>query len=113
MGDLFTSPANINITVDANFAGDETHVQNVSSVNAANQAFANGATNVTISVAESGDPETIVLPNTLESVTLTIENYPTDRDLTIDYSNAEGAQKPASLSITAVSYTLSEPTRPY
>lgn len=101
VGDLFTSPANINITVDSNFAGDETHVQNVSSVNAANQAFANGATNVTISVAESGDPETIVLPNTLKSVTLTIKNYPTDRDLTIDYSNAEGAQKPASLSITA------------
>lgn len=101
VGDLFTSPANINITVDSNFAGDETHVQNVSSVNAANQAFANGATNVTISVAESGDPETIVLPNTLESVTLTIENYPSDRNLTIDYSSVTGAEKPASLSITA------------
>lgn len=101
VGDLFTSPANINITVDTNFAGDETHVQNVSSVNAANQAFANGATNVTISVTESGDPETIVLPNTLESVTLTIENYPSDRNLTIDYSSVTGAKKPASLSITA------------
>ena len=101
VGELFTSPANINITVDSNFAGDETHVQNVSSVNAANQAFANGATNVTISVAESGDPETIVLPNTLESVTLTIENYPSDRNLTIDYSSVTGAEKPASLSITA------------
>lgn len=101
VGNLFTSPANINISVDSDFAGDETHVQNVSSVNAANQAFANGATNVTISVAESNDPETIVLPNTLKSVTLTIKNYPTDRDLTINYSNAEGAQKPASLSITA------------
>ena len=101
VGELFTSPANINITVDTNFAGDETHVQNVSSVNAANQAFANGATNVTISVTESGDPETIVLPNTLESVTLTIENYPSNRNLTIDYSSVTGAEKPASLSITA------------
>lgn len=102
VGDLFTSPASINITVDSNFEGDNNEViQNVSSIAAANTAFANGATNVSISVAENGDPETIVLPNTIKSVTLTIESYPATRDLTIDYSSGTGAAKPASLIVTA------------
>ena len=99
VGDLFTSPASINITVDSGFEGDIN--KNVSSVDAANEAFENGATNVCISAAEDGDPETIVLPNTIKSVTLTIENYPETRDLTIDYSSVTEAAKPASLIVTA------------
>ena len=99
VGDLFTSPASINITVDSGFEGDIN--KNVSSVDAANEAFENGATNVCISAAEDGDPETIVLPNTIKSVTLTIENYPATRDLTIEYSSVPGAAKPASLTVTA------------
>lgn len=102
VGNLFTSPASINITVDSNFEGENNEViQSVASVEAANTAFANGATNVSISVAEDGDPETIVLPNTIKSVTLTIESYPATRDLTIDYSSVTGAAKPASLIVTA------------
>ena len=99
VGDLFTSPASINITVDSGFEGDIN--KNVSSVDAANEAFENGATNVCISAAEDGDPETIVLPNTIKSVTLTIENYPATRNLTIEYSSVPGAAKPASLTVTA------------
>lgn len=99
VGNLFTSPASINITVDSGFEGDIN--KNVSSVDAANEAFENGATNVCISAAEDGDPETIVLPNTIKSVTLTIENYPATRDLTIEYSSVPGAAKPASLTVTA------------
>lgn len=98
VGDLFTSPASINITVDSNFEGD---IKSVSSVAAANEAFENGATNVCISAAPDGDQEIIVLPNTIKSVTLTIENYPADRDLTINYSSVTGAEKPASLIVTA------------
>lgn len=98
VGDLFTSPASINITVDSGFEGD---IKSVSSVDAANEAFENGATNVCISAAEDGDPENIVLPNTIKSVTLTIENYPATRDLTIEYSSVPGAAKPASLTVTA------------
>lgn len=102
VGDLFTSPASINITVDSRFDGDNNEViQSVASVAAANTAFANGATNVSISVAKDGDPETIVLPNTIKSVTLTIESYPADRNLTINYSSVDGAAKPASLIVTA------------
>ncbi|MDY5318921.1 MAG: DUF6562 domain-containing protein, partial [Candidatus Egerieousia sp.] len=97
VGDLFTSPASINITVDSNFEGD---IKSVSSVAAANEAFENGATNVCISAAEEGD-HTIVLPNTIKSVTLTIENYPATSNLTIEYSSVPGAAKPASLIVTA------------
>ena len=98
VGNLFTSPASINITVDSGFEGD---IKSVSSVAAANAAFASGATNVCISAAGDGDQKTIVLPNTIKSVTLTIESYPADRDLTINYSSVDGAAKPASLIVTA------------
>lgn len=101
VGNLFTSPASINITVDKNFEGENNEViQNVSSIAAANTALENGATNINISniTASEASNTTLQMPATPESITVSIESIESTANLTIE-KPATGSN-PASVAVT-------------
>ena len=101
VGDLFTSPASINITVDSRFDGNNNEViQNVSSIAAANAALTSGATNINISnitASEAVDTK-LQMPATPESITIAIENIESTANLQIE-KPATGSN-PTSVSLT-------------
>ena len=103
VGNLFTSPAEVNITVDPAFdTPDYDVVVGAANLAAANKAFANGATSVTVEEIVSGDPDVIVLPKTSEGVTITLPQAPDGKSITIKYDDAAAAeQKPQTLKVTA------------
>lgn len=88
VGELFTSPANINITVDKNFTQPDNNeiVTNVGSLAAANTALANGATNIQISNVTSSEAGTtkLKMPATPESITVTIDEIDSGANLQIE-----------------------------
>ena len=88
VGELFTSPANINITVDKNFTQPDNNeiVTNVGSLAAANTALAHGATNIQISNVTSSEAETtkLKMPATPESITVTIDEIDSGANLQIE-----------------------------
>ena len=101
VGDLFTSPASINITVDSRFDGNNNEViQNVSSIAAANAALTSGATNINISniTASEATRTTLQMPATLESINISIESIESSANLTINQP-ATG-DNPASVAVT-------------
>ncbi len=88
VGELFTSPANIDITVDKNFTQPDNNeiVTNVGSLAAANTALANGATNIQISnvtSSEAGNTK-LQMPATPESITVTIDEIDSGANLQIE-----------------------------
>lgn len=103
VGNLFTSPAEVNITVDPAFdAPDYDVVVGAANLAAANEAFANGATAVTVEEIVSSDPDVIVLPKTSEGVAITLPQAPDGKSITIKYDNTAAAgQKPQTLKVTA------------
>ena len=103
VGNLFTSPAEVNITVDPAFdAPDYDVVVGAANLAAANEAFAKGATAVTVEEIVSSDPDVIVLPKTSEGVTITLPQAPNGKSITIKYANdAAAVQKPQTLKVTA------------
>lgn len=103
VGNLFTSPAEVNITVDPAFdAPDYDVVVGAANLAAANDAFANGATSVTVEEIVSGDPDFIVLPKTSEGVAITLPQAPDGKSITIKYDDTAAAgQKPQTLKVTA------------
>lgn len=103
VGNIFTSPAEVNITVDPAFdAPDYGVVVGAANLAAANDAFAKGATAVTVEEIVSGDPDVIVLPKTSEGVTITLPQAPDGKSITIKYDDAAAAgQKPQTLKVTA------------
>lgn len=101
VGDLFTSPASINITVDSRFDGNNNEViQNVSSIAAANAALTSGATNINISniTASEASNTTLQMPATLESITISIESIESTANLTIEQPTS--GSNPASVAVT-------------
>ncbi len=88
VGELFTSPANINITVDKNFTQPDNNeiVTNVGSLAAANTALAHGATNIQISNVTSSEAGTtkLQMPATPESITVTIDEIDSGANLQIE-----------------------------
>lgn len=88
VGELFTSPANIDITVDKNFTQPDNNeiVTNVGSLAAANTALANGATNIQISNVTSSEAGTtkLQMPATPESITVTIDEIDSGANLQIE-----------------------------
>lgn len=101
VGDLFTSPASINITVDSRFDGNNNEVvQNVSSIAAANAALTSGATNINISnITASEAVETkLQMPATPESITIAIENIESTANLQIE--KPDNDSHPASVAVT-------------
>lgn len=103
VGSLFTSPADINITVNPAFGNPDENVvvKNVSNISAANDAFASGATSVNVSEITTTDPDEIILPATTSEVSLTLPAAPERKTITIKYP-AGASEVPASLYITAV-----------
>lgn len=103
VGNLFTSPAEVNITVDPAFdAPDYDVVVGAANLAAANEAFAKGATAVTVEKIVSGDPDVIVLPKTSEGVAITLPQAPAGKSITIKYDDTAAAgQKPQTLKVTA------------
>ena len=103
VGNLFTSPAEVNITVDPAFdASDYDVVVGAANLAAANEAFAKGATAVTVEEIVSSDPDVIVLPKTSEGVTITLPQAPDGKSITIKYDDTAAAgQKPQTLKVTA------------
>lgn len=103
VGNLFTSPAEVNITVDPAFdAPDYDVVVGAANLAAANDAFAKGATAVTVEEIVSSDPDVIVLPKTSEGVTITLPQAPDGKSITIKYDDTAAAgQKPQTLKVTA------------
>ncbi|MDD5963636.1 MAG: hypothetical protein PUC92_06745 [bacterium] len=103
VGELFTSPASINITVDKNFEGENNEViQNVSSIAAANTALENGATNINISniTASEASATTLQMPATPESITVSIESIESSANLKIEQPTTAGSSNPASVAVT-------------
>lgn len=103
VGNLFTSPAEVNITVDPAFdTPDYDVVVGAANLAAANEAFANGATAVTVEEIVSSDPDVIVLPKTSEGVTITLPQAPDSKSITIKYDDTAAAgEKPQTLKVTA------------
>lgn len=103
VGNLFTSPAEVNITVDPAFdAPDYDVVVGAANLAAANEAFAKGATSVTVEEIVSSDPDVIVLPKTSEGVAITLPQAPAGKSITIKYDDTAAAgQKPQTLKVTA------------
>ena len=103
VGNLFTSPAEVNITVDPAFGTpDYDVVVGAANLAAANDAFAKGATSVTVEEIVSDDPDVIFLPKTSEGVTITLPQAPDGKSITIKYAEAAAAgQKPQTLKVTA------------
>lgn len=103
VGNLFTSPAEVNITVDPAFdTPDYDVVVGAANLAAANEAFAKGATSVTVEEIVSSDPDVIVLPKTSEGVAITLPQAPDGKSITIKYDDTAAAgQKPQTLKVTA------------
>ncbi|MGM9781635.1 MAG: hypothetical protein ACI3Y7_07265 [Candidatus Cryptobacteroides sp.] len=103
VGNLFTSPADIQIEVVPGFNNPDENVvvENVSNITAANTAFASGATSVNVTEITSSDPDAIILPATTSEVSLTLPAAPADKNITIKYAD-DATVYPAALNITAV-----------
>lgn len=101
-GNLLTSTADFNVEIDPGFETPDINVEsvNVSSVKAANEAFAAGKTNVTITAVEDDDPADIVLPKTQDAVGIVIPA--TTKALKLVYAaDATDTEKPKNVSVDA------------
>lgn len=106
VGNLFTSPAEVQIKITPGFGtpDNDVVVENVSSIAAANEAFANGATAVNVTNILSSEDTNIVLPKTTNGVSLTLPAVPAGKTVTIKYADgASEGQKPQTLTVNATS----------
>ena len=106
VGNLFTSPAEVQIEIIPGFGtpDNDVVVENVSSIAAANEAFANGATAVNVTNILSSEETNIVLPKTTNGVSLTLPKVPAGKTVTIKYADgASEGQKPQTLTVNAKS----------
>ena len=106
VGNLFTSPAEVQIEITPGFGTPDNDIviENVSSIAAANEAFANGATAVNVTNILSSEETNIVLPKTTNGVSLTLPAVPTGKTVTIKYADgASEGQKPQALTVNAKS----------
>lgn len=104
VGNLFTSPAEVQIEITPGFGtpDNDVVVENVSSIAAANEAFENGATAVNVTNVLSSENTDIVLPKTTNGVSLTLPAVPTGKTVTIKYADdASEGQKPQTLTVNA------------
>ena len=106
VGNLFTSPAEVQIKITPVFGTPDNDVviENVSSLAAANEAFANGATAVNVTNISSSEDTNIVLPKTTNGVSLTLPAVPAGKTVTIKYADgASEGQEPQTLTVNAKS----------
>lgn len=101
VGNLFTSPAEVQIEITPDF---ETPDNIVGTLSSANEAFAAGVTTVTVNEITSSDPDVIVLPKTTETVTINLPAAPAGKSITIRYADsATESEKPQTLTVNATS----------
>lgn len=101
VGNLFTSPAEVQIEITPGFGTPDNIVGTLSS---ANEAFAAGVTTVTVNEITSSDPDVIVLPKTTETVTINLPAAPAGKSITIRYADsATESEKPQTLTVNATS----------
>lgn len=101
VGNLFTSPAEVQIEIIPGFGTPDNIVGTLSS---ANEAFAAGVTTVTVNEITSSDPDVIVLPKTTETVTINLPAAPAGKSITIRYADsATESEKPQTLTVNATS----------
>lgn len=101
VGNLFTSPAEVQIEITQGFGTPDNIVGTLSS---ANEAFAAGVTTVTVNEITSSDPDVIVLPKTTETVTINLPAAPAGKSITIRYADsATESEKPQTLTVNAKS----------
>lgn len=101
VGNLFTSPAEVQIEIAPGFGTPDNIVGTLSS---ANEAFAAGVTTVTVNEITSSDPDVIVLPKTTETVTINLPAAPAGKSITIRYADsATESEKPQTLTVNATS----------
>ena len=116
VGNLFTSPAEVQIEITPGFGTPDNDIviENVSSITAANEAFASGATAVNVTNISSNEDTNIVLPKTTNGVSLTLPAVPAGKTVTIKYADgASEVQKPQTLIVNATSadaITIEAPT---
>ena len=106
VGNLFTSPAEVQIEITPGFGtpDNDVVVENVSSIAAANEAFANGATAVNVTNISGSEDTDIVLPRTTNGVSLTLPAVPAGKTVTIKYADgASEGPKPQALTVNAKS----------
>lgn len=106
VGNLFTSPAEVQIEITPGFGTPDNDIviENVSSIAAANEAFANGATAVNVTNISGSEETNIVLPKTTNGVSLTLPAVPAGKTVTIKYADgASEGQKPQALTVNATS----------
>lgn len=107
VGNLFTSPADIDISVDPGFSTPDNDVviKNVASIADANTALAGGATSVKIAevTATEAGSTTLKMPATAESISIEIENIESAANLQI--VAPESGSNPKSVSVTIPSTT--------
>ena len=116
VGNLFTSPAEVQIEITPGFGTPDNDIviENVSSIAAANEAFANGATAVNVTNISGSEETNIVLPKTTNGVSLPLPAVPAGKTVTIKYADgASEGQKPQALTVNATSadaITIEAPT---
>ncbi|WP_051082679.1 DUF6562 domain-containing protein [Butyricimonas synergistica] len=98
-GNLLTKAGNINVTIDPNFEDNiDQNVYKVQNIAEANEAFANGATNVIVTEIPT-EAATLILPKTRATVSATLPKL--TYKLTVLYANeASDEQKPAMFYLT-------------
>ena len=101
VGNLFTSPADIDITVNPGFntPDNDIVIKNVASIAEANAALAGGATSVKIAevTANEASTTTLTMPATSESISIEIESIESSADLQI--VAPESGSNPESVSV--------------
>lgn len=109
LGNVFTVTGTFNIKVDQNFFKvddyNDDYFPQYASIDALNAAFAAGkGIGYTVEVAPAAavsGPQTIVLPNTQDEVSIFFRGDFSEADITIAYSSEAEAKKPAKLTIEA------------
>lgn len=101
VGNLFTSPADIDINVDSGFSTPDNDIviKNVANIADANASLAAGATSVKIAevTASEASTTTLTMPATPESISIEIENIESSANLQI--VAPESGSNPESVSV--------------
>ena len=103
VGNLFTSPADIDINVDPGFGTTDNDIviKNVANIADANAALAEGATSVKIAevTASEASTTTLTMPATSESISIEIESIQSSANLQIEKPSAGANPESVSVNI--------------
>ena len=103
VGNLFTSPADIDINVDSGFSTTDNDIviKNVANIADANAALAEGATSVKIAEITASEASTtnLTMPTTSESISIEIESIESSANLRIEQPSTGANPESVSVNI--------------